>query len=360
MKPFIARLRNWSIQAFSYLFGGVAILAIAFLCLRVPLGAGFSALWNGAIGNPKDGFWYPLSETLVETAPLLLTGLGVVIAWRAGMFSIGAEGQLLMGGAIATVVWSLANRLPTPILIPLMLLSGSFAGGGWSAIAGWLRVRRNIPEVISTIMLNYIALSLVTWLVLGPLHGEGQSGPYSAPFPKSQMFLRPIPVAISDIQTRFHLGVFVAFLVVPLIYLLLNRTRWGFGVRLLGQNEEAARVAKFPVNRLRMGAMTLSGMLCGLAGTIELLGVNGRLGSDFSAGWGYTAIPVALLGSLHPVGTLFSALFFGGLAAGCGNAEREQGVGVPSVVAYVIQAVIVLAIVGIRAWRQRKNGEEAT
>ena len=358
MKEFATKIGVVVLRSFSYFAGVALLLLVTFLCFRVPAGAGFAAMWNGAIGNPKDGFWYPLSETFVETAPLLLTGLGVVVAWRAGLFSIGAEGQLLMGAAAATGVLTIAGKAPSLILIPLMLLVGTLAGCGWSAIAGWLRVKRNVPEVISTIMLNYIALSLVTWLVLGPLHGKGQSGPYSSPMTKEQMFYRPIPVSISEVQTRFHIGVILSFLIVPIVIVVLNRTSWGFGIRLLGKNEEAARVAKFPIDQLRMGAMALSGGLCGLAGTIELLGVNGRLGSDFSGGWGYTAIPVALLGGLNPIGALFSALFFGGLAAACGNAERQQGVGVPSVVSYVIQAVIVLSIVGIKAWRTRKSESE--
>lgn len=355
MKRFV---RN-ALQALASSLGVFVLLSLTLLALRVPLGAGFAALWNGAIGNPKDGFWYPISESLVETCPLLLTGLGVGIAWKAGMFSIGGEGQLLMGGLAATVVWRLFGASPGAVLMPTMLICGAFAGSFWAAIAGWLRIKRNVPEVISTIMLNYIALSLVTWLVLGALHGKTQSGPYSDPFSKSQMFPRMIPVAISEVQTRLHAGILLSLLAVPVVFLLLYRTEWGFGIRLLGQNEEAARVARFPINRLRMGAMALSGGLCGLGGAIELLGVNGRLGSDFSAGWGYTAIPVALLGGLNPLGILASSLFFGGLAAGCGNAEREQGVGVPSVVAYVIQAVIVLAIIGARAWRNRAIAEEA-
>jgi ABC-type uncharacterized transport system permease subunit len=216
-----------------------------------------------------------------------------------------------------------------------------------------------VPEVISTIMLNYIALNVIGWLVTdpGPLHGKTQSGPHSDPLPPAISLPNLIPVARSGAQVHLHIGVALALAMVPCVYLYLYCTAAGFSLRVVGQNPEAARVARIPMNNVRMQAMLVSGALCGLAGAIELLGVTGRLGRDFSGGWGYTAIPVALLGGLSPIGALFSALFFGALAAGCNNAQRSAGV--PSVVAYVIQAAIVLAIVGARAWQLRKSGTEA-
>ena len=140
------RFGRIALQALASLLGVFVLLSLTLLALRVPLGAGLAALWNGAIGNAKDGFWYPISETLVETCPLLLAGLGVGIAWRAGMFSIGGEGQLLMGGLAATVVWRLFGAFPIAVLMPIMLICGAFAGSFWAAIAGWLRVKRNVPE----------------------------------------------------------------------------------------------------------------------------------------------------------------------------------------------------------------------
>ncbi|HLJ57556.1 MAG TPA: ABC transporter permease, partial [Chthonomonadaceae bacterium] len=153
------------------------------------------------------------------------------------------------------------------------------------------------------------------------------------------------------------LGVLLALVAAPLVALYLYRTPAGFGLRVVGQNAEAARTARLPIDRLRVQAMLVSGGLCGLAGGIELLGVTGRLGRDFSPGWGYTAIPVALLGGLAPGGTLLASLFFGALAAGLDNAQRT--VGVPSYVAYVVQAATVLAIVAGRAWRRRNSDAEA-
>lgn len=341
-----------------FLTGIVGIMTLTIWALNIPPGPALLAIWSGAIGNSETGTLAPLSATLTKTAPLLLTGLGVVVAWRAGMFSIGAEGQLLMGALTATALWSVAGRLPPALLVLMMMAFAAAAGAAWSGIAGWLRVRRNVPEVISTIMLNYIALNIIGALVTAPglLHGKTQAGPHTDPLPEAITLPNMLPAVHNGVQVHLHLGIAVALATVPLIAIYLYRTRAGFGLRVIGQNPEAARVARLPIDGLRMQAMLVSGALCGLAGAIELLGVTGRLGRDFSGGWGYTAIPVALLGGLSPVGALFSGLFFGALAAGCNNAQRT--VGVPSFVAYIIQAATVLAIVAARAWQSRKSGAE--
>lgn len=340
------------------LLGLLALLIITFLVLRVPPMRGLSALWAGAIGNREDGYWYPLSETLVKTIPLLLTGLGVVVAWRAGLFSIGAEGQLTIGIVIATTVARFGEHLPGLLLMFLMLTSGTLAGAGWALLAGWLRVRRNVQEVISTIMLNYIALQVLAWVVEGPLQEATHIKPQSDPIPKAALLPRLLAPSLTDgIQTRLHWGIVIALVVMVAVYLYLFFTPGGFALRVLGQNAEVARMTRLNTDRLRLKAMAISGGLCGLAGVIELLGITGRLYPSFSPGWGYTAIPVALLGGLHPFGTGVSALFFGGLASGTGNLSRFTA-GVSSVLVYVIQGAAVLAIVGARAWKNRKSGTE--
>ena len=337
-------------QSVGYTLGLIVLLTLTFLLLGIEPISALKSLWAGAIGDAENGHIYPLSETLVETSPLLLTGLSIVVAWRAGLFSIGGEGQLLMGVVAATAIAKGGQNLPGPLLTFAMLLGGTLAGAGWGAIAGWLRVRRNVQEVISTIMLNYIALYFLGWMVEGPLQEKAKRIAQSDPLPNASLFAHLIP------QTRLHSGVIIAFLVAIAIYLFLFYTRKGFALRVMGQNPEAARVARFPVESLRFQAMAISGGLCGLAGVIELLGVTGRLYSNFSPGWGFTAIPVALLGGLHPIGTLFSALFFGALTAGSGNLARFSGVS--SVLIYVIQAVAVLTVVGARAWQAQRRGTE--
>jgi simple sugar transport system permease protein len=340
-----------------YAVGLTALLALTFLALGVSPQAGLLALWQGAFGDAESGRWYAISETFVKTAPLLLTGLGVLVAWRAGLFSIGGEGQLLMGAAAGTAVGLYAKSLPGPLLTLLVLSVSAGAGALWAGIAGWLRVRRNVQEVISTIMLNYVALNLLGWLVRGPLQERARVNPQSDALPDAALFARVIPPDWANgIVTRLHSGVFLALIFALVVFIYLFYTSNGFGLRVLGQNADAARVARFPVGRLRMQAMLISGALCGLAGAVELLGVTGRLSADFSSGWGYTAIPVALLGGLHPMGVIFSAFFFGALTAGSGNLARFSGVS--SVLINVIQAASVLAVVGVRAWKNRTAASE--
>ena len=338
--------------------GVIALLLVTFALLGVPPGQALLGLWIGAVGNATDGHWYALSETLVKMCPLLLTGLGVVVAWRAGMFSIGGEGQLLMGALAAAAIGKYAAALPAPLLTLVMLMAGIIAGALWGGIAGWLRIRRNVQEVISTIMLNYIALYLVGTLVGGPLQEHAHISEQTDPLPNAVLFARLIPPSLAGgIHTRLHSGVLLALFAVPIIYILMQKTATGFALCVIGQNPEAARVARFPVDQLRLRAMLISGGLCGLAGAIELLGISARLDTNFSSGWGYTAIPVALLGGLEPIGTLFSALFFGGLTAGCGYLSRFYGIS--SVLIYVMQAAAVLAVVGARAWQPRHTSSDS-
>ena len=207
-------------------------------------------------------------------------------------------------------------------------------------------------------MLNYIALYVVIGMVGGILQEHTHVGIFSEPLPDSLLLARILPLKWnSGMPMRLHSGVLIAIFMAPLISMLLFRTATGFVMRLVGQNAEAARVARFPVARMRLQAMAISGMLCGMAGVIELLGVTGRVSGDFSPGWGFKAIPVALLGGLDPIGVLFSALFFGALTSGCGNLERTSGVS--STLINIVQAATVLAFVGIRAWQSLKSGEEA-
>ncbi len=339
-----------------YALGLTALLCITFLLLRIPPFEALTALWVGAFGDSESGHIYSISETLVKTTPLLLTGLGVVVAWKAGMFSIGGEGQLLMGALAGMAMGKVGALLPAPLLTLLIILAGAGAGALWGGFAGWLRVKRSVQEVISTIMLNYIALYMVGWMVEGPLQEKARRVSQSDPLPDSVLLARILPPSLTNGATaRLHSGTLIAIAAVVVISLLLYRTRTGFGMRLIGQNPEAAHTARYDVNSVRLKAMAISGGLCGLAGVIELLGVTGRLYANFSPGWGFTAIPVALLGGLTPIGTAASALFFGALTEGSENLARFSGVS--SVLIYVIQAAAVLAVVGAKAWESLRRSE---
>lgn len=358
-KPWPVRFALSAAALFGYGLLLTALMSAAFVALGIPPQKALPMIWVGAFGDSASGHVYAISETIIKTTPLLLTGLSIVVAWRAGLFSIGGEGQLVVGVLAAISLLKLHAHVPAPLLTLLMVAAGTGAGALWGGIAGWLRVRRNVQEVISTIMLNYIAVYLLTWSMEGPLQEAAHHNRQSDPIPDAVLFARILPASLSNgLPTRLHTGVLLAAIAAVLISLLLFRTSLGFGLRAVGQNAEAARAARFPVERLRMQAMLISGGLCGLAGVIELLGITGRLYADFSPGWGYTAIPVALLGGLNPYGVVLSALFFGALTTGSSNLERFSGVS--SVLIYVIQAAAVLTVVGVRAWRARRqvNPEE--
>lgn len=349
-------LLQWLLRALLYGVGFLLLLVITFSTFGVAPSKAMLALQQGALGGGTTPPAYALSETLVRASPLLLTGLSIVVAWQGGMFSIGGDGQLLMGALVATAIAQMHRILPPNLLVFLMFVAGTLAGALWGAIAGWLRVKRNVQEVISTIMLNYVALYLVGAAVVGPLQESSHSNPESDLLPRQLLLAHILPSSWSGgMQTRLHSGVLLAFLVVPIIWIYLYRTPQGFQLRLTGQSAEAARTARVDVNRIRLKAMTISGALCGLAGVIQLLGVSERLSATFSPGWGYTAIPVALIGGLHPVGTFFSALFFGALDAGSFNAELTLNV--PASIISVVQAAAVLAIIAAGTWRLRASTE---
>ncbi len=348
------RLARLLLQVTGAALSFLLLLAVTLTIFGLKAKTALPAIADGAFGGWQYGHLYALSETFVEAVPLILTGLGVLVAWQAGMFSIGGEGQLLIGALAAMTVYRFTGSLPAP-MVTLLMIAASVAGGAlWGGIAGWLRTARNVQEVISTIMLNYIALYLVGAAVLGPLQEPSHSGPETALLPDPVLFAHILPATwTGGITARLHTGVLIALAAVPITAVWLYRTRSGFALRLTGHNADAARTAGFSIARVRITAMIFSGALCGLAGSVQLLGVSARLDQQFSPGWGYSAIPVALMGGLTPGGTLLSAIFFGALTAGTNSAERT--VGVPSVVADVLLAAAVIAVVGFRAWRGRSQ-----
>lgn len=285
----------------------------------------------------------------MKTTPLLLTGLGMVVAWRAKMYNIGGEGQFIVGALLGCVVAKIALRSgdpPAPLITTSIILATIVGGAAWAWLAGWLYVRRGVEVVISTILLNFVALQLLAWAVSGPLQeGKGKL-PLSDLLPESVMLPR------FDRQMELHVGVFFALLAAALIYVYLFLTKEGFKLRLVGDNPRAARANRIPSDRSQIQAMLVSGGLCGLAGGIEYTGLAGQLGGGFSQGWGFLGIPVALLAALDPLLAIPSALFFGVLFAGSENLARFTQAG-PTLI-YVIQAAVVLGVVAIRALAERK------
>lgn len=308
----------------------------------------YQALFDGAFGNLNS-----IAESLIVATPLALAGIGVTIAFRAGVFNVGAEGQLYIGAIASTYVGLKFANLPGYLLIPLMMLTAMLAGGLWAGIAGMLKVWMGASEMINTIMLNYIATFLVSYMVHGPLQEPGSPLGQTAMLPAQAWLVHILP------RTRLHAGLIIAVIVSIIAAVVLWRTTWGFHIRVVGKNSIAAQAAGIKVNWILLSALMASGALAGLAGYGEAAGPQHRMIEYISPGYGYTAIVVALLGQLNPLGVLAAAILFGGLEVGA--TTMESAVGVPSAVVTVIQYLIVLFLIGRGAFdliRQKLRREK--
>ena len=324
-------------------------LVLAGLGTGLPLllwAMGFEAIpAAGALLRGSLGSEYAItSATLVRATPLILTGLSVTIAFRAGVFNIGAEGQLLAGAAAATAVALLPGLARSHWTSPLALAVGVFAGGIWAGIAALLRVRFHVLEVISTILLNFVALYLVGYLVRGPLQEPLHIYPQSTTIDTAARLPRILPTS------RLHAGFLLAIVAAASAWWIVRFTAAGFRLRAIGANPDAARVAgEIDVARTSTRAFILSGAIAGLAGAIEVTGVTFALYENISPGYGYTGIAVALLARLDAAGVIASGLLFGALETGASAMQRDAGV--PSVVVSIVEAIVVLAL--IIAWPLR-------
>lgn len=285
-------------------------------------------LLTGSVGSR-----FAVEGTLLKSVPLLLTGLSVAVAFRAGVWNIGAEGQFIVG-AIAALLASPFGVLPS-------LAASVLAGASWSSIATAMRMWRSAPEVLTTILLNFIALHLLGWCVNGPLQER------LAQYPQTDPAGAALPM-----MGRVHAGLLIALGVAVAMWWLLHRTAEGLRLRATGFNASAAEWAGVNVRAQIARAMALSGGVAGLAGGLELLGVTGRLFERFAAGYGYSGIAVALLAGLHPLATIVSALFFGALVTGAGELQRSANIS--SAVAVFGQAVVILMLIGMERVRARR------
>jgi simple sugar transport system permease protein len=324
------------------LFAVVAALilgALTMLATNVDLatiGQSYIALARGSVGSLNA-----LSETLTAAIPLVLAGLGLALGFRAGLFNIGAEGQLLMGGMAAVIAGFALPGLPAAIHLPLALLAGALAGALYASIAGWLRAATGAHEVISTIMLNLISYRLLDYLLRMPaIQKEGRADPISKSVPEAAEL--PRLLSFIDPNLRLHAGVFLMLAMVALIWWVLFRSRLGFEFRASGESADAARYAGIHAGLVIVLAMGTAGALAGLAGANQVLGVLGRATPGFSAGIGFDAIAVALLGRSHPVGVLFAGLLFGALEAGGRQMQVDAGVSIDLI--GIIQALIIVFV----------------
>jgi ABC-type uncharacterized transport system permease subunit len=327
------------------LVGAAMLLALG----ANPLTA-YRALAQGAFGS-VDG----LTNTAIKAVPLLLVGVGICIAFRANVLNIGGEGQIVLGGLASTATALAVPNLPRPILIPLVLLAGAVGGAIWGAIPGALKAYFNVNEILSTIMLNIVAVQVMNYLLSGLLVDKTFSGFSLIPQTQRLSPHADLPVLIRG--TQLHAGIVVGLLAAVAVYVLLWRTGVGFRLRAVGLSREASGYAGMPVKRTIVLAMALAGAMAGLAGAVLVFGsASHRMVTDgsatgFTGSAGFNGIVTALFGGLNPLWTILSAFVFGGLLVG-GNAV-QIAVQVPTALIVALNGLVVVFVVGIDAVRRR-------
>jgi ABC-type uncharacterized transport system permease subunit len=330
----------------------IAALAAGFLVLALGLAvAGYDAslalgaMWRGAFGS-----WDALlSATLVRSVPLTVLGLGIALAFQAGALNIGGEGQFYAGAVAATWVGLRVWGWPAPLAIGTVWLAAAVAGVLWIAVPVLLKLRFGVLEVISTLLLNFVAEAAVSYAVTGPLQEAHHVYPQSDPIAEAARLPR-LP------GSRLHLGIAVAILLGAGLWFVLKKTSWGFQLRATGLGPRAAELSgRIPVRRVLGFALLWSGAFAGLAGGIEISGVSYSLYQNLSPGYGFTAIAVALLARLHPLGILATGLLFGALEAGAQGMQREAGV--PAVAVAVAEGTIILAVLLAQVLGRRAGAE---
>jgi simple sugar transport system permease protein len=322
---------------------GVLALAVFFVTSGYDPGAALGAMFRGGFGS-----WYAFtSGTLVRAIPLALIALGFALGMRAGVLNIGGEGQFYLGAIAATWLGLHAGGFPRLLAIPALLVVASAAGALWVAVPAWLRLRFGVLEVISTLLLNFVAEALVSLMVQGPLQEAQGIYPQSDPIAVAAR-LPALP------GTRLHLGIVLALTASVALWYVFRRTVIGFELLASGQGPAAARVSGgILVERLAALALLGSGAFAGLAGGVEVAGVSYALYPNLSPGYGFTGIAVALLARQSPLGIVLTAMLFGGLEAGAGAMQREAGV--PAVAVYVAEAVTIIAVLLADTLVQRRR-----
>lgn len=314
----------------------------------------YGALFQGSIGSPSEVYQgirayvasgdsaplvkalWPITESLVTATPYILAGLGVALGFRCGLFNIGVEGQFFIGALCSAWVGYTFTDLPWFIHLPLAVLAGAVGGAFWGAIPGYLKAVTGAHEVVNTIMMNWIAFRLSDWLLNGPMKATGYR-PITPQIESTAALPRIFPPPL-----RFHVGFFLALAVAALVYWLLFKTTVGFEIRAVGANPDAARYAGVNITWNFVLAMVLSGALAGLAGATQVLGTDHWVGQGFSAGYGFDAIALALLGKSHPLGVVIAGVLFGTLRSG---ATRMQSMaGIPIDIISIIQALVIIFV----------------
>ena len=348
--------RRFLLSWFALPFSLVAALLLGAV-MMLALGANPITGYNALIVGAFDGS-YALGSTAVEAAPLLLVAVGICVAFRANVFNIGGEGQLAMGGLASSATALALPHLPSIVLIPLVLLAGAAGGALWGAIPGAFKAYFNVNEILSTIMLNLVAVQVMNWLLAGPMVDKTQNSTYGL-IPETRLLPKASWLPIIVPNTQLHLGVLIAVVVAVGVWVLLYRTSFGFRVQAVGLSRDASKYAGMPVKRTMTLAMTISGAMCGLGGALLVFGsISHRMVTDgsltgFTGSDGFNGIVVALFGALNPLWSIISAFLFGGLIVG-GDA-LQVATGVPADMVTALEGLVVVFVVSLEYMRRRSR-----
>jgi ABC-type uncharacterized transport system permease subunit len=346
----ISRLIDALLPVFATLMA-LVVGAVMLLLLKVNPIEAYRALWEGAFGSSNA-----FAETLVKATPLLLVGLGICISFRGDVINIGGEGQMIVGAILATWVGLTFTGLPGWLVIALAMLAG-FAGGAiWGGIPGVLKAYFSVNEILSTVMMNAIAVQLMNFLLRGPMIDPSQAQ-LASKIPQTARLLEAFRLPRLA-PTRLHLGALIAVILAVLVYILLWRTTLGYRIRAVGQNPYASRYAGIKVQRYIVLALLLSGAFSGLAGATQVFGVNYRMITDgsssgFTGSAGFNGIVAALFGQLHPIWSIPASILFGALLVGANKMQRA--VQVPSAFVIALNGLVVVFVVSSEVWRRRRQ-----
>ena len=329
----------------SFAVGALFLIAIGFSPIEA-----YGKMLDGAFGSTKR-----IAYCVTYATPLILTGLSVAFAFRTGVFNIGAEGQFVMGSMAACVVGILAGNLPKLVLIPLCFLAAAIAGALWSMIVGFLKTKWGINEVLSMIMFNWIAYYLSNYIAGIPaIHSDGNAEA-TKNISENASILLPESLR-SQLSPSSNYGILLAIVAVVVIYLVINKTTLGYELKAVGFNRHAAEYGGIGVNRAILTALAISGVLAGLGGATQVLGMGQRI-SVFTSqeGFGFQGISVALIGASNPIGVFFAGLFYGALKYGGGKLNM---IGAPSEVVDIIMGTVVffIAISHVFKFLKKKKG----
>ena len=342
------------------LFAAILVASLLLVALNANPITAFAAMWDGAFGSENK-----TAETLVKATPILFVAIGITVAFRGGIINIGGEGQMITGAIVGTAVTLQLGTAPSIIVIPAALISAFVAGGIFGGIAGYLKAYFDVNEILSTIMLNQIAVQLMNFLLNGIMLDPEAAGVNNIPKTQRIAEMAQLPRMFIPLgaenglfdRTRLHYGFAIAVILAIIIYVFLWRTSIGYRIRAVGENSRAARYAGINVQRQMILSMFLAGGFAGLAGIVQVLGLQYRLQTDgspagFTGNVGFNGIVAALFGGLNPIGAIPASIFFGGLLIGAQGMQRA--VAVPASLVTAINGLIVVFVVSSQLWTRRQ------